>query len=180
MLWLPKWLTDQPVSVQNCPWCGEGTWNGTRCLSCGATESDKPSRRTFLFMGAAAGVAALLPPPPVDWCVFDTVVRDKASVDWLTQALDNNRTFIVPVHVGRNFVASADLPGRLGFTNVASTRIASVSCVPPCDTRPNYYNVRVNAAELAAIQRDGWRSPVLAERLQTEYGLVRRPKEYEL
>jgi hypothetical protein len=23
---------------QNCPWCGEGTWNGEVCLSCGAKE----------------------------------------------------------------------------------------------------------------------------------------------
>lgn len=24
------------MSAQNCPWCGEGTWNGKVCLTCGA------------------------------------------------------------------------------------------------------------------------------------------------
>lgn len=24
--------------VQNCPWCGYGTWNGKVCLTCGAKE----------------------------------------------------------------------------------------------------------------------------------------------
>lgn len=24
------------MSAQNCPWCGEGTWNGKVCRTCGA------------------------------------------------------------------------------------------------------------------------------------------------
>lgn len=32
---------DGKVSViQNCPWCGEGTWNGYVCASCGAKEKN--------------------------------------------------------------------------------------------------------------------------------------------
>jgi hypothetical protein len=29
------------MSVQNCPWCGEGTWNGRVCLTCGAREEKR-------------------------------------------------------------------------------------------------------------------------------------------
>lgn len=29
------------MSVQNCPWCGYGTWNGKVCLTCGANEPKK-------------------------------------------------------------------------------------------------------------------------------------------
>lgn len=28
------------MGAQNCPWCGEGTWNGSRCLTCGARGPD--------------------------------------------------------------------------------------------------------------------------------------------
>lgn len=29
---------ERPKQAQNCPWCGEGTWNGKVCLTCGAKE----------------------------------------------------------------------------------------------------------------------------------------------
>lgn len=35
------------MSEQNCPWCGEGTWNGVHCLTCGAHGKDVRSRHLY-------------------------------------------------------------------------------------------------------------------------------------
>jgi hypothetical protein len=137
MLWLPKWLTTEEAPV-------EGV-----------------SRRTFLFLGAAAGASLLLPEPGPLWPDANLLM---------------NRTFVIPVHVGRNWsVMAGDRVGRsiAHFTREGLPAPMWESSLPAAG-RSNYHNLHVTAAEKADIDRHGWQSKVLQERLAVEYGLVRK------